>query len=224
MRQPASDPDLDPRGPGRLLLRIARLVFDPGVIKDVILPTIGDLRREVAAAASDRGRRSRALWQGYRAFWTLVLLAPVSFTPWTRQARLGSAFPDIAERIAFALIGITVASSLLVLAGGWALAPALASAMVAVAVHAWWRRHPSRVALPQRGRTPEINLSSIPVGGDLGGLIFVVGSVLIVTAGIPMVRWFLVGVIAGGVGLAIFLTRWHAVHGSRSAVPTISTR
>ena len=220
MRQPASQPAL----PGHLLLRLARLVFAPAVIDDVVQPTIGDLQREVVAAGGDRARRRRALWNGYGAFWTLVLLAPIGFTGWTDRRHLGSAFPDIADRIAFALIGATVVSSILIAVGRWAIAPALASGIVAMALHAWWRRHPSQIALPDHRRTPEINLSSIPVGGDIAGLIFVVGSVLIVTAGIPMVRWFLVGVVIGGVSLAMILTRWRAAHPSRPALPTIVAR
>jgi hypothetical protein len=212
MRQPASRPT----GPGSLLLRIARVVFEPAVIEDVVQPTIADLQREVAAAGVHRARRRRALLNGYRAFWTLVLLAPFSFVRWTRTPSRGSAFPDLAERIAFALISVTVVSSMLVVAGRWTLAPVLASVLVAIGLHAWWRRHPSLIALPDRVRTPEINLSSIPVGGDIAGLMFVVGSVLTVTAAIPMVRWFLVGVVVGGFALALVLTRWHASHASRS--------
>ena len=220
MRQPASQPSR----PGSLLLRIARLVFAQAVIDDVVHPTIGDLQREVAAAGTDRARRRRALWRGYRAYWTLVLLAPISFGHWTSPHRIGSAFPDVADRIAFAAIGVTVITSLLLVAGRWTIAPALASAVVAMGLHAWWRRHPSQVALPEHGRRPEINLSAIPVGGDIGGLIFVVGSVLIVTAGIPMVRWFLIGVVVGGVAFGWLLTRWHAAHDVRSTPSTILTR
>ena len=220
MRQPASEPTL----PGRLLLRIARLVFNPAVIEDVVQPTIGDLQREVVEAGGNRARRWRALWRGYLAFWTLVLVSPIGFIGWSGRRHLGSAFPDVADRIAFALIGVTVVSSVFMVAGRWTIAPAVASGMVAMAVHSWWRRHPSQIALPDHQRRPEINLSSIPVGGDVGGLIFVVGSVLIVTAGIPMVRWFLIGVVVGGVGLAMALTRWRAAHTSQPAVPTILAR
>ena len=220
MRQPASTP----AQPGSVLLRIASVVFDPAVVDDVVTPTIGDLRREVAAAGADRAQRRRALWRGYRAFWTLVLLSPMAFRRWTAPSRPGTAFPDIADRIAFSLIGVTVISSILLVAGRWTVAPAIGSALVAMGLHAWWRRHPSQLALPEHGRRPEINLSAIPVGGDIGGLIFVVGSVLIVTAGIPMVRWFLIGVVVGGATLGVVLTHWRAAHASRATPTTIVAR
>ncbi len=56
---------------------------------------------------------------------------------------------------------------------------------------------------------PEINISRIRVGGDLGGLIFVVGMVACILIGIPASRGFFGGTLAGGVALAALLGWWH---------------
>ena len=42
-----------------------------------------------------------------------------------------------------------------------------------------------------KSRLPEINLSAIRVGGNLGGLIFAAGAVVILLVGIPGLRWFI---------------------------------
>ena len=46
-----------------------------------------------------------------------------------------------------------------------------------------------------------INIAAIHVGGDTGGLIFVLGSVAILAIGLPVLRWFLIAsvVVAGTV-------------------------
>src|SRR5215510_5713738 len=60
---------------------------------------------------------------------------------------------------------------------------------VAVAMRSWQRHHPSTVALPDRPPRSDINLSSIPVRDDAGGLLFALGSMAILL-GLAQLRWF----------------------------------
>jgi hypothetical protein len=59
---------------------------------------------------------------------------------------------------------------------------------------------------------PGINFSNMPVGGDLGGLIFAVGSVAVVVIGLPYLGWFFAAALAGGIALAAALLVWHQTH------------
>ena len=56
---------------------------------------------------------------------------------------------------------------------------------------------------------PAINISRIRIGGDLGGLIFVVGMVTCFLVGIPAARSFFGLSLAGGVVVAAVLLLWH---------------
>ncbi len=62
---------------------------------------------------------------------------------------------------------------------------------------------------------PAINMSRIRVGGDLGGLIFVVGTVVCLLIGLPAARTFLVESLAGGLIVALALGVWHRRRRSR---------
>jgi hypothetical protein len=77
--------------------------------------------------------------------------------------------------------------------GVWVAVVAAAAALFAIVFHAWYQRHPSDVPDPteRQWRPPQINFSSTDVAGNSGGLIFVVGSVVIVAVGLPSVFWFL---------------------------------
>ena len=93
----------------------------------------------------------------------------------------------------------------------------VAGALFAILIHAWYARHPSEVptpAEPQRG-SPQINFSSTEVAGNIGGLIFVVGSVFIVAIGLPSVIWFLFAATIAGCILAWALVTWHTRHPKR---------
>jgi len=57
-----------------------------------------------------------------------------------------------------------------------------------------------------------INFSSTEVAGNVGGLIFVVGSVFIVVIGLPSVIWFLIAATDAGCILAWGLIAWHTKH------------
>ncbi len=56
---------------------------------------------------------------------------------------------------------------------------------------------------------PAINISRIRIGGDLGGLIFVVGMEVCLLVGVPAARTFLGLSLAGGVLVAAVLLMWH---------------
>jgi hypothetical protein len=56
---------------------------------------------------------------------------------------------------------------------------------------------------------PAINISRIRIGGDLGGVIFVVGMVGCFLIGLPAARTFFGLSLAGGVVVATALLVWH---------------
>jgi hypothetical protein len=195
-------------------LKLARLLFNEELLSAVVQPTIADLQREVAAAGSSGLERLRAYWRGYRAFWTLTLVAP--FLSWASPVGHGGAvaFPDATARLAAGSIVLALLVVVgLVLGAQVAVLPA-AGTLVALVIHAWYDRHPSDIptpAEPQR-RLPQINLSSTEVAGNIGGLIFVVGSVFVVVLGLPAVIWFLFAGTIAGCLLAWALAAWHTSH------------
>ena len=71
-------------------------------------------------------------------------------------------------------------------------ASAVAGLGAALLIRRWHTRHPSRLPDVARTRVPEINLSRIPVGGDVAGLMFAAGSVVIVIVGVPDMAWYFV--------------------------------
>jgi hypothetical protein len=89
--------------------------------------------------------------------------------------------------------------------------------LFAILIHAWYDRHPSDVPIPTEAqrRSPQINFSSTEVAGNIGGLIFVVGSVFIVAIGLPSVIWFLFAATVAGCFLAWALVTWHTSHPKR---------
>jgi hypothetical protein len=188
--------------PGTTLLKIAPLLFNDHFLAKVVHPTIADLQSEADAAERDRIKRLRVLCRGYTSFWTLIVLAP--FASWSdNRADLTTARLAAGSAVVAVLMVATV--------GAWTALIVAAGALVAFLIHAWHERHPSEIAvLPERRwRSPQINFSSTDVGGNAGGLIFVVGSVFIVSLGLPSVIWFLLtGALAAGFvawGLAV----WH---------------
>lgn len=101
-------------------------------------------------------------------------------------------------------------------------AAAIAGGVAAVCMNAWHVRHPSVLPSPSRARVPEINFSSVTVGGDIGGLIVVAGSVAIVIAGLPGVRWYLLGAVATGLLFAAALFAWRGLHPARHRGPALN--
>ena len=71
-------------------------------------------------------------------------------------------------------------------------ASAVTGALAAVLIRRWHTRHPSLLPYSPGTRVPEINLSRIPVGGDIAGLFFAAGSVVVVIVGVPDMAWYFV--------------------------------
>jgi hypothetical protein len=63
-----------------------------------------------------------------------------------------------------------------------------------------------------KGRLPEINMSAIRVGGNLGGLIFAAGAVVILLIGVPGLRWFIGLSLTLAVVLAATTIVWRRTH------------
>jgi len=101
---------------------------------------------------------------------------------------------------------------------GWFVVGTIAGgALMAIALRRWNTRHPSALASadPMASRpAAEINLSSIPVAGDIGGLLFVIGAIVTVLLGLPDVRWFVLGSVVVGAVLASGLFAWRSTHPS----------
>jgi hypothetical protein len=185
-----------PRRPGTTLLRVAPVLFSEPFIATVVEPTIADLRSDVLAAGSDRARRLRALWRGYAAFWRLALVAP--FASWALMPRLAIA-ASVVTLLAMRFLS------------GWFVALV---AVLALLIHRWNEHHPSVVPTPAPGRRlfPQINFSSTDVSDNVGGLIFVLGTILIVSLGVPSIFWFLVAGTLAACVVAWALIAWHTHH------------
>jgi hypothetical protein len=210
MTRPANDG----RVPGTFLLKVAPLIFNEEFVSAVVHPTIADLQSEFAAAGASRFGRLRARWRGYSAFWIVALAAP--FASWAvpngNETTLVSA-----GLVGELSIGATV-FGLLALTGAMfgvsVVVLTVAGALFAFLIHVWYERHPSETPAPleRTRRTPQINFSSTDVAGNIGGLIFVVGSVVIVSVGLPSVLLFLIAGTAAGSLLAWRLAAWHRRH------------
>jgi hypothetical protein len=57
-----------------------------------------------------------------------------------------------------------------------------------------------------------INFSSLEVEANIGGTVFVVGSVVCLLIGLPQARVFFAGSVVGGVVLAGAIAWWHSHH------------
>ncbi|HEV8347365.1 MAG TPA: hypothetical protein VGQ16_12370 [Vicinamibacterales bacterium] len=206
-----------PRVPGTTLLKIARLLCNEHLLSTVVQPTISDLQREIANAGPNGHKRLRAQWRGYRAFWTVMLVAP--FVSWSSPAAdVGAvAFPDAIARLAVGSIVVTLLVIVGPVLGAWVAVVTAVGALFAILIHAWYDRHPSDIPIPTepQRRSPQINFSSTEVAGNIGGFIFVVGSVFIVAVGLPSVIWFLFVAAVAGSLLAWALVVWHASHPKR---------
>jgi hypothetical protein len=99
--------------------------------------------------------------------------------------------------------------------GAFTISAIVVGLLMSVTMRSWHRDHPSTVAVPDRRVRSEINLSAIPVGGDVGGLIFAIGSVIILL-GLPQLRWFLIAsiVCASVAGAALIVWRHSRVFSS----------
>lgn len=102
--------------------------------------------------------------------------------------------------------------------GTFTIGTLIAGFMLSLSMRSWHSEHPDMVAVPACAVRSEINMASIPVRGDAGGLFFAVGSVMILLA-LPQIRWFLIGSAICAVIAAVTLIAWHA---RRQPVVTIT--
>ena len=91
--------------------------------------------------------------------------------------------------------------------GSFTIASLIAGALMGLSMRSWNSEHPTTVAVPEGTPRSEINLASIPVRGDAGGLFFAIGSVVILLA-LPQLRWFLIASIACAVAAGYALIAW----------------
>jgi hypothetical protein len=97
----------------------------------------------------------------------------------------------------------------------------VAACAAALMMRRWHARHPAQLPDTARGQVPEINLSAIPVGGDVAGLMFAAGSVAVVIIGVPDMAWFFVSALACAVivAAAVFVMRAAQTRGAHPSKP-----
>jgi hypothetical protein len=95
--------------------------------------------------------------------------------------------------------------------GAFTTATLIVGVFMGLTMRSWNDQHPSIVAVPGRAPHSEINLASIPVRGDAGGLFFALGSVGILMA-LPQLRWFLVASVGCAVLFGCALIAWRKHH------------
>lgn len=175
--------------PGAIFLRLARACFADDTVTRIFLPAVADFHDELRQAGSSRRARLRARVRWYAALGTLVFAAPV------HMPSTGALLTIVA---------------LVLYAGSWQFfgwfmaATASAGVGLAIVLRAWNSRHPSLLRDPSQAdpAAPEINLSAIHVGGDIAGLMFAVGSVIVVFVGLPQLWWYYLGVVVAGACVA----------------------
>jgi hypothetical protein len=204
--------------PGRTLLRLVSLVFDDAAADRIFEPALADLQRAVSAAGISPVRRAWVRLREHAAFWKLVAVALL-------MPGAGAGAPLTAL-----LLGRHSAGSLLLLVPvlyfalswmflGFVTGSIAAGVLLSFALASWNRRHPTQVArrIPA-GKDPEINISSVPVGGDIGGFFFVAASSAVALLGVPGLRVFVIAATVVGLLVAFARVAWMRGHSG----PTIN--
>lgn len=210
-----------PREPGRLLMRMARLIFDEATFASVVQPAVADLQHELREAGS-RGRRLVAYCQGAWAILKLIVVVPVAVT---QSPVSGRAMPERAwsedRPFVMLLTAFFVAALLIPMLFGWTATAVASGLLLAAGLRRWHNRHPARLADPSAWLRADINFAAIPVGGNAGGLICMIGCAVILLVGVPGFVWFLAATLAAGVMVAAALSTWHTTRRA-SGLPTRS--
>jgi hypothetical protein len=84
----------------------------------------------------------------------------------------------------------------------------LAGALLSVVLHRWSGDTSLADVTADSIRLKPINFAAVHVGGDAGGLIFVVGALAILGLGLPMLRWFLIASVGAATALAGARIAW----------------
>jgi hypothetical protein len=198
------------RVPGRLVMRVASYCFEDTVLDTVIQPAVADFQREVQASGGTGQLAVRV--RGYLTLAKVFLLALVM-----PGAGVGAPLTSLLLGRgggSLALLALLLFAAVLPMFGVFVVGAMVAGLALAVGLRAWNSQHPTAVARSRQiyGKDPEINLSAIPVGGNIGGFFFVLASSLTVLLGMPELRWFVFGAVVGGVLLAWGLVSWHRAH------------
>jgi hypothetical protein len=192
-------------------MRVASYSFDEKVLETIIQPAMADFQREVLAAGTSY-QQLAARVRGYLTMSKVLLLA--AFVP---AAGAGAPLTSLLlgrGASSLALLALLLFAAVWPIFGVFVVGAIAAGLALAFALRAWNNQHPTAVARTRQiyGKDPEINLSAIPVGGNIGGFFFVLASSLTVLLGLPELRWFVLGAMTGGVALAWGLFAWHRAH------------
>ena len=172
----------------------------------VFSPAVADLREELREAGTSRLKRLAIRCRWYWALCALVMVAPLSVrtSPVNGSSDAVVAVPNGGWLIL--LLSATLYVGTWSFFGSFVSSTAAAGLALAFVMRTWHDRHPTLVVEPWRlAALPavQINLSAIRVAGDGPGLIFAVGTVLIVVVGLPGLWWFFVAA-----GLGSLLVAW----------------
>ena len=188
-----------------LFLRIARRIFADAVVT-VFMAAAADYQRELRDApglAAALVVRCRWIW----AFTVLLLVTPLTLStssasrPLPREANGGRMLT---------LLYASLFAGALWRVPEFTLAALVSGAVLAWAMRAWNDRHPASIIEPAPAASlptvVQINFSSTRVPGDIAGLIFAAGTILIVVVGLPGLWWFFVAA-----ALASGLVAWQRI-------------
>jgi hypothetical protein len=201
----------DPLVPGHVLQAIARRLFSESVFTSVIEPAFADFEQEVLHARPNTRRAVRI--RGTLSLCHLLLAA--GFLP---GAGAGSPLLSVVLGLNGGfLVGVLAPilfGGLWPTFGAFTGSAAAAGVLLAFGLAAWNQRHPTEVACtrPDARMNPEINLSRIPVGGNVGGFFFVLASSLTILVGLPELRGFVAAAALGGAAMAMGLFAWRRSH------------
>jgi hypothetical protein len=113
-----------------------------------------------------------------------MLLTPDTRSPAARLARHDSVFVLV--------LALTLVLATSTFFGPFSLPAIVLGLLLSVALHRWSGDPAGAVDTSDDVRLVPINFSAVHVGGDAGGLIFVLGSLAILALGLPTLRWFLI--------------------------------
>ena len=168
----------------------------------IFAAAVADFKSELRDAGDRPWKRLAVRCRWYVALGTLLVVvpltvpaSPVSGQPSAKPARHGG------ELVGWMTVGLFAAMWSL---WGWFVVGAIAAGLgFACAMRMWHDRHPTTTAgVDEFTRRPEINLSAIPVAGDVAGLMFAAGSIVLVVAGLPSLRWLFVSILIAGMACA----------------------
>ena len=129
----------------------------------------------------------------------------------TDRPSMHAAAPNGGGAVLLLLVGLLFAS-LWTLFGLVSLASLLMALCVGAVLRVWHDRHPAteyRRDRDDRFVLPQINISAVPVGGDVGGVLFVAAALLAFIIGLPVMRTFAVASLLCSLISAAVLVFWH---------------